>query len=133
MNIRRKAVKEGYRSGIEMDMSQFLSKHGVVHEYEPKDKKLNYVKPATNHKYLPDIVVAGIYFELKGRFTVADRKKMELVISQHPDLDIRVVLQNPKVKLSKASKTTYAEWCEKKKINWCTLEDMKAICLAVGK
>ena len=47
------------------------------------------------------------------QFTVADRRKHLLVQKQHPELDIRFVFASSKRRLSKVSKTTYAEWCEK--------------------
>ena len=55
----------------------------------------------------------GIIVESKGRFVVADRKKHLYVQKQHPDLDIRFVFSNSKAKISKGSKTTYADWCSK--------------------
>jgi hypothetical protein len=55
----------------------------------------------------------GIIIETKGRFLVADRKKHMLIKRQHPHLDIRFVFSNSKQKLNKASRTTYADWCNK--------------------
>jgi len=65
-------------------------------------------------KYTPDFLLPnGIIVETKGLFTVADRRKHLLVQKQHPELDIRFVFASSKRRLSKVSKTTYAEWCEK--------------------
>jgi hypothetical protein len=36
-----------------------------------------------------------------------------LVKQQHPELDIRFVFTSSKSKISKNSKTTYADWCIK--------------------
>lgn len=33
--------------------------------------------------------------------------------AEHPDLDIRFVFSNSKQRISKTSKTTYADWCLK--------------------
>jgi hypothetical protein len=35
------------------------------------------------------------------------------VKKQHPELDIRFVFTSSKNKISKASKTSYADWCDK--------------------
>ena len=43
---------------------------------------------------------------------------MLLVITQHPDLDIRMVFMRPNNRLSKTSKTTYAMWCDKNNVKW---------------
>lgn len=55
----------------------------------------------------------GIVVETKGRFITADRQKHLLVKAQHPDLDIRFVFSNSRTRISKTSKTTYADWCRK--------------------
>jgi hypothetical protein len=55
----------------------------------------------------------GIFVETKGRFTASDRAKHILVKEQHPNLDIRFVFTNPNQRISKRSKTTYADWCDK--------------------
>lgn len=76
--------------------------------------RLPYTIPATDHKYTPDFVLPnGIIVEAKGIFDVADRQKHILVKQQYPHLEIRFVFSNPKTKLYKGSKTTYAMWCEK--------------------
>jgi hypothetical protein len=102
----------GYRSGFEVTVDEELKNHGIDGEYE--QNVINYIKPATKHKYHPDFKLPnGIYIETKGRFVAADRKKHLLIKEQLPELDIRFVFQNSKTKLSKSSKTTYADWCTK--------------------
>jgi hypothetical protein len=109
---RAHALKAGYRSGLEEEICRKLDDEGVVYEYEKM--KIRYVKPATESQYTPDIVLDnGLIIELKGRFLIADRKKHILIKRQHPHLDIRFVFSNSKQKISKASRTTYAQWCEK--------------------
>jgi hypothetical protein len=109
---RAHALKNGYRSGLEEEICRQLDAKGVVYEYEKS--KIKYIKPASEHQYTPDIVLDnGLVIELKGRFLVADRKKHMLIKRQQPHLDIRFVFSNSKQRLSKASRTTYAQWCEK--------------------
>lgn len=55
----------------------------------------------------------SIIIETKGRFVTADRQKHLLIKEQHPNLDIRFLFQNSKARISKSSKTTYADWCRK--------------------
>lgn len=110
---KRQAAKiKGYRSGLEETIDSSLKALGVDGEYE--QHKIAYTKPATQHKYTPDFRLPnGIFVETKGRFVTADRKKHLLIKEQHPDLDIRFLFQNANNKISKRSKTTYADWCNK--------------------
>lgn len=118
MSQQQVLLLHGVRSGLEQKVCEDLKARGVGYEYE--QMKLKYIRPQSAHTYTPDIVLAnGIILELKGRFTAEDRKKMLLVKSCHPDLDIRFLFSNSKTKLSKASKTTYALWCEKHGFLYC--------------
>ena len=117
MNKRAHAIANGYKSGLEDDIAEMLSAYpGVSFTYE--SLVLNWEKPSSVHTYRPDFVIVTqsgktIVVESKGRWVVADRKKMKLVVQQHPDLDIRMVFQNPRQKIAKKSETSYAEWCDK--------------------
>jgi hypothetical protein len=105
-----------YRSKYEEDVCSKLHKSKVPFEYETINL---YYEISEQRKYIPDIILPnGIVIELKGRFTSKDRKKMLLVIAQHPDLDIRMVFMRPNNKLNKNSRTTYAQWCDKNNIKW---------------
>jgi len=104
--------KLGFRSGLEDKIAKQLTEAGVAYEYETT--KIQYVVPESVHKYTPDFVLPnGIIVETKGRFTLPDRKKHLLIQKQRPDLDIRFVFSNSKTKISKGSKTSYADWCTK--------------------
>lgn len=111
INVRARAVKNGYRSGLEEDIAKELEVKGVAYEYEAFSIKYE-VNEA--RRYTPDFRLPnGIIIESKGRFTASDRKKHLLVQKQHPEYDIRFVFSNSKAKLNKGSKTTYADWCLK--------------------
>jgi hypothetical protein len=106
------AAKYGFRSGLEMEIDESLKSKGIDGEYE--QHIIKYTKPETHHKYHPDFKLPnGIFVETKGRFLTADRKKHLLIKAQHPELDIRFLFQNSKTRISKSSKTTYADWCVK--------------------
>lgn len=69
--------------------------------------------------YTPDFQLDnGILIETKGQFDSEDRHKHIEVRRQHPELDIRFVFSNARSKLYKGSKTTYAQWCEKREFLW---------------
>jgi len=107
-----KAIKNGYRSGLEDRISDQLKSLSVPVKYE--EFKIKYLVPESLHTYTPDFELPnGIIIESKGRFVAADRKKHLLVQQQHPKLDIRFVFSNSKAKISKGSKTSYADWCIK--------------------
>ena len=108
--VRRAALKAGYRSGLEQDNAKHLDAQGCKYTYE-QDRIKYYPKIRT---YTPDFVLDnGIIVETKGRFMPSDRSKHLLIKDQHPDLDVRFVFSNSKTRLSKRSKTTYGEWCDK--------------------
>ena len=114
---RANAIKHGYRSGFEHKVSEQLTEAKVKFEYETT--VIPYIKPKTNHTYTIDFTLPnGILGETKGRWVLEDRKKHLLIQEQHPELDIRLVFQNPKGKIRKGSKTTYADFCNKNNIIW---------------
>lgn len=116
MSNKSYGLKHGYRSGLEDKIAKQLEEAGIPYKYE--QRKIEYRVEKTS-KYTPDFELPnGIIVETKGRFVVADRMKHLLVKEQHPDLDIRFVFSNSKVKLSKTSKTTYAQWADKHSFKW---------------
>lgn len=84
---------------------------------------IDYEIPASKHTYRPDFpcLTRGkitIILETKGLFQRDDRRKMQLVKLQHPELDIRMVFSNANAKIAKGSPTTYAKWCDTNGIRW---------------
>lgn len=95
-------------------MANSLMESGVDFTYE--EDTLHYVVPAQTHTYRPDFKLPnGVFVETKGRWTAQDRKKMSLVIEQHPELNIHMLfaLDN---KISPNSRTCYSDWCTKRGI-----------------
>ena len=112
---------KGHKSGLETKIDEQLKSQGIDGEYEKHEIK--YTIPATDHSYKPDFRLPnGIFIESKGWFLPDDRKKHLLIKKQHPELDIRFVLQSPNGKIYKGSKTTYAEWCDKNEFKWAKKE-----------
>lgn len=117
---RKKALIEGFRSNFELSIAQWLESKGIPFQYEKL--RIKYTVPETQKTYTPDWQInqnPDIIYESKGRFTSVDRKKMLLVKKSNPEITIRMIFQNASVRLSKKSKTTYAEWCDKNQIEWC--------------
>lgn len=100
-----------FRSKLEADIGVSLRDASVPFKYE--EEVIRYTVPSRTARYTPDFKIGSIYIEAKGKFEASDRQKHLLVKEQQPDLDIRFVFQNPNQKIAKASKTTYAKWCEK--------------------
>jgi hypothetical protein len=124
-SIRALARKHGYRSGLEDQISEQLK--GTDNTWSYESEKLKYTIPERVATYTPDFILIKkngekMYIETKGRFTAIDRKKHLLVKTSNPGLDIRLLFQTPNNKLSKASKTTYANWADKNGYLWAAKE-----------
>lgn len=105
-----------YRSKFEVKVAADLGKRKVDFQYEKVS--FDYVPKIRNYTpdfYLPE---SKIYIETKGRLTTNDRVKHLLIKEQYPDLDIRFVFVNANNKISRTSKTTYANWCDRHKFLW---------------
>jgi len=105
-----------YRSKFEVSVAADLGKRKVDFQYEKVS--FDYVPKIRNYTpdfYLPE---SKIYIETKGRLTTNDRVKHLLIKDQYPDLDIRFVFVNANNKISRTSKTTYANWCDRHKFLW---------------
>lgn len=112
---RKRALRHGYRSGLEETVAKQIKSAGLKVTYEDKEHTVKFVQPEKNRTYLPDFVLPnGIIIETKGRFTTEDRQKHLWIKQQYGDtLDIRFVFSRSAQKLYKGSKSTYASWCDK--------------------
>lgn len=105
-----RSTSKSFRSGLEERIAQDLIEAGIYFAYE--DRVIHYTKPEKVARYTPDFELDnGIIIEAKGRFLTQDRQKHLLVKAQHPEHDIRFVFSRSKERISKKSKTTYADWC----------------------
>lgn len=111
---RRKKRGDKYKSNFE---AEFAKRYPRL-EYE-QDK----IVYTVDHTYHPDWKVKdGVYIETKGLWKAADRAKHLHLREQHPEIQIYLVFQNPNNKLNRASKTTYAMFCDKHGIPWATID-----------
>lgn len=103
-----------FRSKLEEKVADLLVDLDVKYEYETV--KVDYT---ISHKYCPDFILPnGVHLECKGYWDAADRRKIKAVKEQNPDIDLRMVFQSPFNTISKKSKTTYAQYCERLGIPW---------------
>jgi Phage endonuclease I len=110
-------IKSGFRSGLEEQIQELLSDEGVDAKYE--ELVIKYTEPEKQRKYTPDWELPNkVLIEAKGRFVTADRQKHLLIKSQFPDLQVKFIFYNSNATLSKRSKTTYADWCNKNGFEW---------------
>lgn len=104
----------GYRSNLERDFNRrFKLPYETV--------KLKYT---VEHTYTPDLLLApNVHLELKGLFVSADRAKHLHIKKQHPNVKVLFVFQDAHRRLTRTSKTTYAEWCAKHGFAWVDVKD----------
>jgi len=112
-----------YRSGFENTFAQFLGMNHIPFEYE--SVRLKYTPKIRT--YVPDfhLYEHSMYIETKGRFVASDRAKHKLIQEQFPDLDIRFLFQDAKLKLYAGSDTTYGDWCKKNGFKYAEKETPK--------
>ena len=109
-----------YRSNLEKNIADLLEGLGVSFMYE--SEKLSYT---IEHNYTPDFILPNYtYLEAKGYWAAEDRRKILAVKRDNPDVDLRMIFQSPYNTISKKSKTTYAQWCDKHDIPWTSYKDI---------
>ena len=109
-----------YRSNLEKNIADLLEGLGVSFQYE--SEKLGYT---IEHHYTHDFVLPNyVYLEAKGYWDPKDRRKILAVKRDNPAIDLRMIFQSPFNTISKKSKTTYAQWCEKHDIPWTSYHDI---------
>ena len=111
----------GFRSRLEENISDLMTELGVDHDYEAT--KIPYT---IEHVYTPDFFLPNkhIYLEAKGYWRPEDRRKIKTIKEQNPDIDLRMIFQHPFNTISKKSKTTYAQWCERYGILWSSYHNL---------
>ena len=109
-----------FRSKLEERIADLLAQLGVSYLYE--SEKLSYT---ISHNYTPDFVLPNYkYLEAKGYWAAEDRRKILAVKRDNPDIDLRMIFQSPYNTISKKSKTTYAQWCDRHDIPWTSYKDI---------
>lgn len=124
---RRRPIN-GYRSGLELRVAEYLTKIGVKFEFEKHvieySRPQKYpcsecgcklvTKPYTPDFWLPDY---GFFIETKGKFLPYDRTKMKCVKQQHPEIDLRIhFMRNNPLKLKTLH--SYGDWADAHGYMW---------------
>ncbi len=119
---RNSRIDGKYRSKFEANFAKRLDQLKLKANYE--NAKVSYTVPETTHTYTPDWEIRpGTYIETKGRLTAADRKKILWVRKCNPKITVYLLFQDPRKTLSKSSKTTYGDWCDKNGVIWSDIKD----------
>ena len=110
---KRKAPPSKFRSKSEARIGEALEGTGAAYE------SVRFQYPGRVRTYLPDFILPnGIAIEVKGWFTGADRAKLKAVKAEHPDLDVRLVLDTPHQWTTKKKTMTNAQWCDRYSFPW---------------
>jgi hypothetical protein len=121
----RKSKLGNFRSEFERDVATQLQPFGF--SYEPF--QVDYIIP---RKYTPDFVYEKngrtYLIECKGYFRAGDTQKYRAVARSIPwTYELIFVLMKPNQKVSKSTKLTMAEWCDKHNILWYTIDTLKEL------
>ena len=122
----RKSKLGNFRSEFEKDVATQLQPFGF--SYEPF--QVPYEIP---RKYTPDCVYEdnrgrGYLIECKGYFRAGDTQKYKAISKSLPwTQELIFVLMKPNQKVSKSTKLTMAEWCDKHDILWYTIDTLKEL------
>ncbi|HET8688062.1 MAG TPA: hypothetical protein VFM18_15615 [Methanosarcina sp.] len=112
-----------YRSKFEEKFAVTLANLALKAIYE-KDN-IKYTVPETIKTYHPDWYIGPRkYIETKGRFTAYDRSKTLWVRKSNPEITVYLLFQDSRKTLSKKSRTTYGDWCDKHDIPWADIKDI---------
>ena len=119
---RKKKAPAGFRSTFEYEVSQKLQPCGF--SYEPTSIPYNVPR-----MYTPDFVFDEgsftVYVECKGYFRAGDTQKYKAISkSLSWTEELVFVLMKPNQKVSKTTKLTMSEWCDKHSIKWYTIETL---------
>ena len=125
MSRKSKKYPNEFRSGFEYDVSKQLQPYGF--SYEPFQ-----VPYRIERKYTPDFVYERndhqYLIECKGYFRAGDTQKYRSVSNcLGSNQELIFILMKPSQKVSKSTKNTMAQWCDKHEILWYTIDTLKEL------
>ena len=129
----RKRIMGKFRSMSEKRVASLLRLKGIKFRYEKTH--VNYsLKVKTKFRcltcggtsgrveriYIPDFELSnGVYIEVKGRLLNEDKRKLEAVKEQHPDLNLVLLFDSNNLLGGKnKKKMRYGDWADKVGIPW---------------
>ena len=121
----RKSKLGNFRSEFEKDVATQLQPFGFT--YEPFQ-----VPYRIERKYTPDFVYElngrTYLIECKGYFRAGDTQKDRSIANcLGSDQELIVILMKPNQKVSKSTKNTMAQWCDKHGILWYNIDTLKEL------
>jgi restriction endonuclease len=125
MSRKSKKYPNEFRSGFEYDVSKQLQPYGF--SYEPFQ-----IPYRIERKYTPDFVYERndkqYLIECKGYFRSGDTQKYRSVSNcLGSNQELIFILMKPNQKVSKSTKNTMAQWCDKHEILWYTMDTLKEL------
>ena len=125
MSRKSKKYPNEFRSGFEYDVSKQLQPYGFSYEPWQVDYKIE-------RKYTPDFVYERggrtYLIECKGYFRSGDTQKYRSIAKCIPEThELIFVLMKPNQKVSKNTKNTMAQWCDKNSILWYNIDTLKEL------
>ena len=125
MSRKSKKYPNEFRSGFENDVSKQLQPYGFSYEPWQIDYKIE-------RKYTPDFVYERggrtYLIECKGYFRSGDTQKYRSIAKCIPEThELIFVLMKPNQKVSKNTKNTMAQWCDKNNILWYNIDTLKEL------
>lgn len=116
----------GFDSAFELEVAARLhsqgvdvSREGTIYRYRDAAGQFRTWRPDFT---TPD----GVAIEVKGRLFPGDCAKIRAVLEHNPDLDIRLVLQDPH-RSTGMGKPTLAEWADSIDVRWSTLHALERV------
>jgi len=121
----RKSNLGKYRSGFEKDVAQQLQPFGFTYESCQVPYRIE-------RKYTPDFVYENgettYYIECKGYFRAGDTQKYRSISNcLGSNQELIFVLMKPNQKVSKSTRNTMAQWCDKNNIKWYDTSTLKEL------
>lgn len=109
----------GYRSWTELRFARWCKEVGVGYEYEVV--KIPYIDgKGKKHNYHPDFRITrkdGTYMFIEIKGYLRNPRKMELVLEQHPHIDLRIIFVEPS-NIVEGTDHTYGDWADSVGMKW---------------
>ena len=122
---KKKTIPEGFRSNFEYEVAQELQPYGFSYEPGAIDYKIK-------RKYTPDFVFEGgnrtVLVECKGFFRSGDTQKYKAIRDCiDADSELVFILMKPNQRVSKNTKLTMSQWCDKEGLMWYTIDNLQEL------
>lgn len=103
-----------FKSNFERQVRKLLPKW-IKYEVS----KVHFKQPEKDRIYNPDWTVRdNVFIETKGKLDLATRQKHLWIKQQHPEITVYFLFMNAFNRITKKSKTTYADWAEANGFEW---------------